>query len=185
MEFTYKAANKEGKTITGTAEAANKAALLSLLRKQDVYPILVEAGQGKGKKAAGSLFGPKKKIKLADLVVFTRQLSTMISAGVPLARSLAALQGDANNPYMREVLAGITKDVEGGMPLGDAFDKYPNVFSEVYVNMVRAGEEGGILDDILKRLATQVEQDSSIRKKIKSAMMYPVVILTITIVAFF
>jgi type IV pilus assembly protein PilC len=187
MEFAYKATNKEGKTVAGTAEAANKAALVSLLRKQGVYPILVEArkGKSKGKQASGGLFGPKKKIKLSDLVIFTRQLSTMISAGVPLARSLAALQSDAPSPYMREVLASITKEVEGGRPLGDAFAKYPNIFSEVYVNMVRAGEEGGILDDILKRLATQVEQDSSIRKKIKSAMMYPLVILTITIIAFF
>jgi type IV pilus assembly protein PilC len=109
----------------------------------------------------------------------------MISAGVPLARSLSALEGDAENPYMREVLAAVTKDVEGGISLGDAFAKFPNVFSEVYVNMVRAGEEGGILDDILKRLALQVEQDASIRKKIKSAMMYPVVILCITVLAFF
>ena len=109
----------------------------------------------------------------------------MISAGVPLARSLAALQADSNSPYMREVLAGVTKDVEGGTPLGDAFAKYPTVFSNVYVNMVRAGEEGGILDDILKRLALQVELDASMRKKIKSAMMYPMVILTITVIAFF
>ncbi len=109
----------------------------------------------------------------------------MISAGVPLARSLSALQSDSSSPYMREVLAGVTKDVESGMPLGDSFAKYPTVFSEVYVNMVRAGEEGGILDDILKRLASQVEQDASIRKKIKSAMMYPTVILTVTVVAFF
>jgi type IV pilus assembly protein PilC len=86
---------------------------------------------------------------------------------------------------MREVLASISKDVEGGLPLGDAFGKYPNVFSDVYVNMVKAGEEGGILDDILKRLATQVEQDASIRKKIKSAMMYPMVMFGITILAFF
>jgi type IV pilus assembly protein PilC len=86
---------------------------------------------------------------------------------------------------MRTVLAGVTKDVESGIPLGDAFAKYPRVFSDVYVNMVRAGEEGGILDKILKRLALQVELDASLRKKIKSAMMYPVVILTITIIAFF
>ena len=182
MLFSYKATTKDGKTITGNADVANKAALLALLHKQGAHPILIEAGKGKSK---GSLFGPKKKVKLADLVVFTRQLSTMISAGVPLARSLAALQGDSESPYMREVLAGVTKDVESGMPLGDAFAKYPTVFSAVYVNMVRAGEEGGILDDILKRLASQVEQDASIRKKIKSAMMYPVVILCVTILAFF
>jgi type IV pilus assembly protein PilC len=183
MQFTYKATTKEGKTITGTVEAANKATLVASLRKQGVHPVVIKAS--KGKRLGGNLFGPKKKVKLGDLVIFTRQLSTMISAGVPLARSLAALQGDVSNPYMREVLGGVTKEIEGGTPLGDAFAKYPTVFSDVYVNMVRAGEEGGILDDILKRLATQVEQDASIRKKIKSAMMYPIVILSVTIIAFF
>lgn len=184
MQFAYKATNKEGKTITGTAEATDRAGLIRLLHKQGLTPVVVEAGKAKGKAGSG-LFGGKKKVKLSDLVIFTRQLSTMISAGVPLARSLSALQEDAENPYMKEVLTGITKEVEGGMPLGDAFAKYPNVFSDVYVNMVRAGEEGGILDDILKRLATQVEQDASIRKKIKSAMMYPMVMLVVTVVAFF
>jgi len=182
MRFNYKATTNDGKTISGSAEAANKATLIATLRKQNVHPILVEAAKSKKK---GQLFGPKKKIKLLDLVIFTRQLSTMISAGVPLTRSLAALQGDSESTYMREVLGGVTKDVESGTQLGDAFAKYPRVFSEVYVNMVRAGEEGGILDDILKRLATQVEQDASIRKKIKSAMMYPLVILSITVLAFF
>jgi type IV pilus assembly protein PilC len=182
MQFTYKGTTKEGKAVSGTAEVANRQALLALLHKQGVHPVLIEAGHGK---KGVSLFGPPKKVKLADLVIFTRQLSTMISAGVPLARSLSALQNDSENPYMREVLSGITKDVESGIPLGDAFAKYPNVFSEVYVNMVKAGEEGGILDDILKRLATQVEQDASIRKKIKSAMMYPIVILSVTVIAFF
>lgn len=182
MQFTYKA-TKDGKTFSGSVEAANKAALLSLLHKQGIHPLFIEAN--KGKRKAGSLLSKKKKIKLSDLVIFTRQLSTMISAGVPLARSLSALQGDASNPYLREVLTGVTKDIESGAPLGDALAKHPTVFSEVYVNMVRAGEEGGILDDILKRLATQVEQDASIRKKIKSAMMYPIVILSITVLAFF
>lgn len=182
MLFSYKATTKDGRTISGAVEAGSRQALISLLRKQDLHPVLIEEQK---KKLGKDLFGPKKKIKLADLVVFTRQLSTMISAGVPLARSLSTLQNDSENPYMREVLTGITKDIEGGTPLGDAFAKYPNIFSEVYVNMVRAGEEGGILDEILKRLATQVEQDASMRKKIKSAMMYPMVLLGITVVAFF
>lgn len=183
MLFSYKAINKDGKTVAGNAEAANRQALIALLRKQNLHPVVIKSG-GRKSKSSG-LFGPRKTVKLSDLVVFTRQLSTMISAGVPLARSLSALQEDARSPYMKEVLTGITKDVESGMPLGDAFAKYPTVFSQVYVNMVRAGEAGGILDDILKRLATQVEQDASIRKKIKSAMMYPMVILTVTIIAFF
>src|SRR5512146_1154963 len=183
MLFTYKATSASGKPISGTAEAANKQELLAMLHKQNVHPVLVQAGKARGK--SKQLFGPKNKVKLADLVVFTRQLSTMISAGVPLTRSLSALQADSNSPYMRQVLADVAKDVEGGTPLGDAFAKFPTVFSNVYVNMVRAGEEGGILDDILKRLALQVELDASIRKKIKSAMMYPMVILSITVVAFF
>jgi len=183
MIFKYKAIAKDGKTVSGSAEAASRTALLALLRKQSLHPVLIE--KTKKKSGASSFFGPKKKVKLSDLVIFTRQLSTMISAGVPLARSLNALQQDARSPYMREILTSITKDVESGAPLGDAFSKYPDVFSDVYVNMVKAGEEGGILDEILKRLATQVEQDASIRKKIKSAMMYPMVILVVTFVAFF
>lgn len=182
MQFSYKAITKDGSTVSGSAEAANKQALLTLLHKQGLHPVLIKET---GNKTRLSLFGPKKKVKLSELVIFTRQLSTMISAGVPLARSLAALQADAQSPYMREVLASVTKDIEGGMPLGDAFEKFPTVFSDVYVNMVRAGEEGGILDDILQRLATQVEQDASIRKKIKSAMMYPMVILVVTVLSFF
>lgn len=183
MIFKYKAIAKDGKTVSGSAEAASRTALLALLRKQSLHPILIE--KSKKKSNFSGFLGPKKKVKLSDLVIFTRQLSTMISAGVPLARSLNALQQDARSPYMREILTSITKDVESGAPLGDAFAKYPDVFSDVYVNMVKAGEEGGILDEILKRLATQVEQDASIRKKIKSAMMYPMVILVVTFLAFF
>lgn len=183
MKFTYKAIDRNGKQVGGIAEAASKQGLLNLLHRQGVHPILIEPY--KDNNVLASLFKPRKKVKSADLVVFTRQLSTMVSAGVPLARSLAALQADATTPYMREVLGGITKDVESGLPLAEAFAKYPSVFSDVYVSMVRAGEEGGILDTILKRLATQVELDASMRKKILSAMMYPAVILSITIVAFF
>ena len=123
MLFTYKATNANGKAMSGTAEAASEEALLEMLRKQDIHPVLVQVK--KNKLGGKSLFGPKKKIKLGDLVIFTRQLSTMISAGVPLARSLTALQNDSASPYMRTVLASITKDVESGMSMGDSFAKFP------------------------------------------------------------
>lgn len=179
MLFTYKALRKDNSSVSGTIEAADRDAAMTALTHQGLHPLLVsEASARRG-------FGLKKKIKSSDMVIFTRQLSTMISAGVPIARGLATLQESANSAYFREVLGKITKDIEGGTQLGDAFAKFPGVFDEVYVNMVRAGEEGGILDDILKRLATQVEQNASIRKKIKGAMTYPVVILSITVVAFF
>ncbi len=182
MKFTYKATNPDGKLLSGTLEASSRSAALASLSHQHLHPVLLEATGTK--KKIGSFSIGKKKVKSGEIVIFTRQLSTMISAGVPLARGLSTLQNDGS-PYFRHIMASVTKDIEGGMSLGDAFGKFPNVFSEVFVNMIRAGEEGGILDDILKRLAAQVEQDASIRKKIKSAMMYPTVIMIITIAAFF
>ncbi len=183
MRFAYTAIAKDGKTVNGFGEAASKEIMIGSLSKQGLHPVIVKPD--KGKASLLDRFNRAKKVRLRDLVVFTRQLSTMISAGVPLARSLATLQDQSESKYMRTVIAGVTKDIEGGTPLADAFAKYPNVFSPVYVNMVKAGEAGGILDEILKRLAAQVELDASIRKKIKSAMTYPTVILSITIVAFF
>lgn len=178
--FTYVATNKEGKKITGTVEASSKEALVETLHKQYLRPLSVKQQT----KSLNINIGTPK-VKLKDMVMFTRQLSTMISAGVPLTRSLTTLQDQTNNKYFKTVIAGITKDVEGGMSIGESMAKYPNVFSDVYVNMVKAGEAGGILDEILKRLAAQVEQESSMRKKIKSAMTYPVVIGIIAVGAFF
>ncbi len=185
MKFAYKAKARDGKTISGTAEAADRNALVESLAKQGAKPILIreEATGAKGSKAKGGLFKPK--VKLKDLVVFTRQLSTMISAGVPLTRALQTLKDQAESEYFKTVIADIGKQVESGFPLGDSFAKHPDVFSDVYVNMVKAGEAGGILDSILKRLALQTEKDASIRKKLKSAMTYPTVILSITVLAFF
>ncbi len=181
-KFTYTAI-KDGKTVTGETEAANKETLIGTLSKQGLRPVVVK--DASKTKAFGMSFGQRKKVKLKDLVVFTRQLSTMISAGVPLIRALATQQEQTENKYFKKVIVDITKNIEGGMALGDALAKHPNIFSDVYVNMVRAGEAGGILDEILKRLALQVEQDASMRKKVKSAMTYPVVILAITVIAFF
>lgn len=179
MKYSYKAI-KDGKTIEGFIEGGSKEAVVSSLIHQGIHPLNVkEAGDKKN-----GFFGPPK-VKLAHLVIFTRQLSTMISAGVPLARSLSTLQADCESPRLKEAIGGIVKDIEGGTALGDAFAKYPDIFSDVYVNMVRAGEEGGILDEILKRLALQVELDASIRKKVKSAMAYPTVLMGVTVVAFF
>lgn len=171
-------ATRNDKTSKGTMEAASKEAAIGILTKQGLRPISVRETNARKVKRRG-------KVKLKDLVVFTRQLSTMISAGVPLTRAFATLNTQTENKYFKTVIVNVSKDIEGGNALGDSLAKYPNVFSEVYVNMVRAGEAGGILDDILGRLATQVEKDATIRKKIKSASAYPLVIFSITIVAFF
>ncbi len=180
MQFTFKALKKDNQTISGTLEAADRAAAIAALTHQGLHPLLVTETKGNVNRVK---FG--QSVRTSDLVIFTRQLSTMISAGVPLARGLNTLKDTPNTPYFRQVLGKICKDIEGGTQLGDAFGKFPRVFDDVFVNMVRAGEEGGILDEILKRLATQVEQNASIKRKIKSAMMYPIVILVITVAAFF
>lgn len=179
-KFTYTATTKEGKTIQGIADATDRNSLIATLNKQELHPVVIKlAGSRSGKKRRA------KKVKLKELVIFTRQLSTMVSAGVPLTRSLSTMQSQTESKYFKEVVGGVTKDIESGISLGEALSKYPNVFSDIYINMVRAGEAGGILDEILKRLASQVEQDAMMRKKIKSAMMYPIVIFSITIIAFF
>lgn len=179
--FTYTAISKEGKTIKGSAESTSKEALMETLHHQEARPLVVKQASGLNL----NFLNGKKKVKLKELVIFTRQLSTMITAGVPLNRALATLQEQTADKYFKTVIASISKDIEGGMAIGEAMSKYPHIFSEVYVNMVKAGEAGGILDDILKRLATQVEKDASIHKKIKSASMYPMVVGCITFVGFF
>lgn len=179
-KFFY-TASKDGKTISGTVEASSKENARSTLVHQNIHPLSIKEADKKG----GLLRRKGGKVKLKDLVVFTRQLSTMISAGVPLNRSLATLQAQTENKYFNTVIGAVSKDVESGIPFADALERHPNVFSDIYVNMVRAGEAGGILDDILKRLAAQVEKDAAIRKKIKSAMAYPTVIMSITVIAFF
>ena len=179
-QFSYVSVSKDGRHITGELAAPTREAAVTELRKNGNRPLMIR--EAKAKKQGFSL---KNKAKLKDLVVFSREFSTMISAGVPLPRSLETLAEQAENKYFKEVITSINHDVESGVALGDAMAKHPKVFSEVYVNMVRAGEAGGILDDIMKRLATQVEKDASIRHKIKGAMAYPMVILTVTILAFF
>lgn len=179
--FTYTALTKEGTRSQGSVEAEDKAAALETIRKQGLKPLSVVAG--KKKSSFGSLtLGSKVKTK--DLVIFTRQLSTLVNAGVPLARSLNTLQQQSESPTLKKQLEVVVKRVEGGASLGDSLADHPKTFSPIYINMVRAGEEGGILDDVLKRLAIQQEKDAAIRAKIKSAMTYPAVISIITGVAF-
>lgn len=184
-KFIYIATNSQNKSITGTLEATDKAAIISMLGKQGLRPISVKEAAGvKSKFSFGDFLGGGK-VKSDDLVMFTRQLSAMVGAGVPLLRALVSLQQHTESEALKKVLATVISDVQAGAPLGDALAKYPNTFSDVYVNMVRAGEAAGILDEILKRLAGQQEKNATIRKKVKSAMTYPMVLIVITILAFF
>ncbi len=185
--YLYIATRGDGSSASGSFEAADRAAAIAILKKQDLKPIsLKEGSEGKSKYSFSALdFLGANRVKNDDLVMFTRQLSAMVSAGVPLLRALTSLHDHTQSKALKKISEGIVKDVESGAPLADALGKYPNTFSDVYVNMVRAGEAAGILDDILKRLALQQEKNASMRKKIKSAMTYPMVLVGITILAFF
>lgn len=183
--FLYTASNAQKKVISGSFEAADRASAMTALAKQNLTPIsLTEGGEKKASFGALDFLG-KGSVKSDDLVMFTRQLSAMVSAGVPLLRALSSLHDHTESKALKTVTEKIVKDVEGGAQLADALAKHPNTFSDVYVNMVRAGEAAGILDEILKRLAMQQEKNASMRKKIKSAMTYPSVLIVITIGAFF
>ncbi len=179
FNYTASPSNDPTRVVTGTIEVSSREEAIASLGRQKLTPITVkEAKKGFSLKLGGG-------VKSDELVIFTRQLSAMISAGVPLLRSLNSLGEHAENPVFQKTLSAITTDIEGGSGFGDALAKHPSVFSDVYVNMVRAGETAGILDDILKRLATQQEKNATIRKKVKSAMSYPMVLVVITIGAFF
>lgn len=182
--FSYTATNANNQLIKGTLETTDRAAVVSALAKQGLRPISLkeQGGPSRSLDLGGLLSG---KVKSNDLVMFTRELSAMVGAGVPLLRALASLEQHAESPALKKILGSMIQDVEGGMGLADALTKYPDTFNDVYVNMVRAGEAAGILDEILKRLALQQEKNATIRKKIKSAMMYPMVLAGITVIAFF
>jgi type IV pilus assembly protein PilC len=185
-KFIYIATNSQNKSITGTLDVNDRTDVIAALGKQGLRPLSIKEGSGsaKGSFSFGDFMGGNK-VKSDDLVMFTRQLSAMVSAGVPLIRALNSLQQHTESDGLKKILKLIIKDVEDGAPLADSLEKYPNTFSDVYVNMVRAGEAAGILDEILKRLAMQQEKNATIRKKVKSAMAYPTVLIGITIIAFF
>ncbi|OYX53231.1 secretion system protein [Candidatus Saccharibacteria bacterium 32-50-13] len=182
-KFSYVATDSHNNIVNGSVDMADRAAVIGALRKQGLRPLSVRDGIKKSVLST-SLFGAGR-VKSDALVMFTRQLSAMVGAGVPLLRALGSLEAHSESPALKRILGVIIKDVEGGAPLADALSKHKETFSDVYVNMVRAGESAGILDDILKRLAMQQEKSASMRKKIKGAMTYPMVLMFITVGAFF
>jgi type IV pilus assembly protein PilC len=186
-KFAYVAVDLQQKAVNGETEQTDRAAVIAALTNQNLRPVSIKEIIVK-KGVAGFDFNnifQSTKVKNDQLVIFTRQLSAMVGAGVPLLRSLSSLEKHAEDPVLKKTLGLVIKDVEGGSPLAIALGKFPNIFNDIYVNMVRAGEAAGILDDILKRLAYQQEKSSAIRKKIKSAMAYPTVLIVITVLAFF
>ena len=174
--FTYVAREAgTGREIRSTLEAQNEqAAILALLNRNLLVVSIQEKIGRKGKTSGG-------KVALSDLVVFTRQLATMIDAGLAMVQSLQALAEQTTNKVMRDTIKDVCTRVEGGDSFSEALVKHPKVFNRLYVCMVAAGERGGLLAEILARLATYLENTSKLRKKVKSAMMYPAAVTVIAI----
>lgn len=171
-----------GKTSRGTVEsgeitAGSKEEVIAQLRKRNITATVVKP---KEKKSSLNLrFGGSVKDK--DIVIFTRQFATMIDAGLPLVQALEILSTQVENKVLAKTLTMIKTDVEGGSTYADALKKHPRIFSELYANMVAAGESGGILDTILNRLATYIEKAMKLKKRVKGAMVYPIVVSSIAV----
>ncbi|MDW8106891.1 MAG: type II secretion system F family protein [Armatimonadota bacterium] len=173
--FSYEAVDSKGRTLKGTVEADTEQLVLSKLHEQGLHVVRIE--QQRERTQLLSRFRRAQKPKLQALVFFTRQFATMIDAGIPILRCLDILYTQTKDPALKQAIDGVRKDVKSGMALNEAMEKHPRVFSELFVNMVRAAEVAGILDQILDRLATFLEKDLEVRQKVKSAMMYPVMVL--------
>jgi type IV pilus assembly protein PilC len=177
--YTYRALDKQGEIIEDKWEGSGEMAVAHELRQQGLMVIDVKEESVSQK----DILAPFKGIRLADLVVFSRQLATMINAGLPIVRALYVLSEQTENPKLKEVVVAVRKDVEAGSSLSESLEKHPKVFSRLYTEMVKAGEIGGILDGVLLRLADQLERDQDLRRKIRSALTYPIVVLILAILA--
>ena len=177
--FAYKVLDSRGAQATGEIEGDSKAAAAATLRNKGFTVLdLNEVKTGLAQMDIGAAF---QTIKSKDLTVFSRQFATMVNSGLSMLRCLYVLEEQTPNKKLSKVIGEIRQDVEAGISLSDALAKHPNVFSKLYISMVRAGELGGILDEVLNRLATQLEKEDQIRRAVKSAMVYPVVIGTFAI----
>jgi len=173
--FSYTVKNKEGKTVTGDADARSKDAIIELLRKQELTIISVEEDRFIGAKKVQLA----KKVKLDDLVIFSRQLATMVEAGIPLVSVLDVLSQQVENKGFAAVVGKVRDDVETGSSLSQALSKHQRIFSQLYINMVKAGESSGMLDEILNRVATYLEKTAALQRKLKTAMIYPIAVISI------
>jgi type IV pilus assembly protein PilC len=174
--FAYTARSAGGELKSATVDAASKDDVIAQLRRQRLTLVKIEDESKKKTKRLG-------RVKTRDIVIFTRQFSTMINSGLPLVQALDILSKQTDNKALASVTREVVFDVESGHTLADALRKHPKAFSELYVNMVAAGEAGGILDTILMRLATFMEKNDALIRKVKGAMIYPGVILSVAFIA--
>jgi len=174
--FTWEGVDRHGKRVKGEMSGQNDALIKAQLRRQGVNPLKV-------KKKAKPLFGESSgKITTKDITVFSRQMATMMSSGVPLVQSFEIVGRGHENKAMQQLIMSIKADVEAGGSLNEALSKHPRQFNELYVNLVVAGEHAGILEDILHKLATYMEKTEALKSKIKGAMFYPIAVVVVAFV---
>ncbi len=182
MKLRYKAATKTGKIEQGLIDANDINAAALYLRSKDLMPIHILKEQ---ENPISKILPMFSKVKSTDLIIFTRQLSSMLSSGLTLMRALAILKDQVQSAAMQEVVNSIINDVEEGKPFSSSIAKYPAVFSTIYVSLIKAGEASGLLDKVLVRLADNLEKEAKLKGTIKSALMYPVIVIILMVVVMF
>jgi type IV pilus assembly protein PilC len=194
--FQYSALDAKGEQTTGALSAASEAEAIQQLRAKGLYPTqITEEGKGKGKKGAPAKAKGKPaakakttakghvggRIKPKSLMIFTRQLATLIDSGLPLLRSLTVLEKQEPNPVLKATVGALAENVQGGSTFSESLAQHPKIFNKLYVNMVKAGELGGVLEIVLNRLAEYQEKAQKLKNKIVSAMVYPVIVMFIAV----
>ena len=181
--FVWEGKTAQGKVLKGEMEAQNQQAVLARLRSQRIQPVPTRVREkGKGLEREITIPGLRSKVKSRDLMIFTRQFATMIDAGLPIVQGLDILTQQTENKVFRNTIRTIKQDVEGGSTLAEALRKHPKVFDDLYVNMVAAGEVGGVLNAILNRIALFIEKATKLKRKVKGAMIYPCTIVVVATV---
>jgi type II secretion system protein F len=181
-QFAYKAKDTQGQLVTGLLEAESSANVIARLQTMGYFPMTVidsrEGGAAAAAAAASADAHTKhKRVKINDMASFNRQLADLLSSGIPLVKGLSVIQNQTTNPTLRMIITQITQDVSGGDSLAGAMSRHPRVFSKLYVAMIRAGEAGGLLDQVLQRLADFAETEAETKSKIKGALAYPAVMV--------
>jgi len=174
IPFQWEGTDSRGKRVKGKTIAANEAAVRAELRHQGVVPLKV--------RKQSTLFQKKGKVKTADIAIFSRQLATMLAAGIPLVQAFEIVGNGHDNPAMQKLIMAIKQDVEGGSALAEAISKHPLHFDDLFVNLVEAGEQAGALETLLDKIATYKEKTEAIKKKIKKALTYPAAVLWVAVI---
>jgi type IV pilus assembly protein PilC len=182
LDYNYECINKQGEIVTGKISSENFSSAVERLRKMELS--IIDLQEIDTTRSKVSLFSSTKKVSLADLSMFSSQLSAMIGAGIPVTRSLFTIGQQTTNASLKKALTNIAQNVEGGMSLTDAFGLYPDIFSDLYISMIHSCEVGGMLEESLNRLADQLEKEKMIRDNVKSATFYPRMVAGFAVILF-